>query len=161
MPRTASHLAHLVDLHCRARGSPQPDAQFHGGYALADDTKCAVHVVCRGELIEFVVTAGRVSAAPPDTDHADPHDDDHDDWNFLPWIEPVQALAATDEHNVVQASHGPTDFERSEVEPDTRLLVLRRWLSVDALDEATFSFVVREQRERAALWQSTFDLESA
>ena len=162
MQHTVSHLAHLVERHCRARGNPPPDAQLHSGYALADDTKCAVHVVCRGELIEFIVSAGRVPELSPGVDHDDHHAaDDPDDWNFLPWTEPVQALAGTDGHNPVQASQGPTDFERSEMEPDTRLLVLRRWLSVDALDVATFSLVVREQRERAALWQSTFDLESA
>ena len=144
----SARLAEIVRTHCLSRNLPIPEMSSHGGFALSGGEACAVHVSARGPLLEFVIAAGRV----PD-DMLAASDEPSEMPQFSTQAAPI---------SMAQDTSVPRHWmhERTEVDPQTRLLMLRRWLSFGQADEEIFSSTVNALRRQAHLWRTLFDLET-
>lgn len=146
----------LLEQHCTAGNFPRPQAERHGGYALRGNAGCAVHAICRGELLELVASAGCIPAelAPSSTETAE--------FRRMALPQPGLLRAADDTiPGSIDPALGSPGFERSEIDPETGQLILRHWLALEGLDEIAFSRAVEDMRQRAELWRIVFELENA
>ncbi|NDZ16588.1 hypothetical protein C7T35_04270 [Variovorax sp. WS11] len=145
----------LVEQHCTAGNLPLPQVQPHGGYAFSDGGICAVHAICRGQFLELTTSAGRIPltqmpARPPTSES----------WSLPLLNSGLLRPAEEGAPPSIGVTHGVAGFERSEIDLETRQLILRHWLAMEELDQPTFSRAVEGMRERAVLWNSLFELEN-
>jgi hypothetical protein len=142
-------LNEIVRTHCLSRRLPIPEMTPQGGFALHEGGACAIHVSARGSLLELVTAAGRIPEVmlSPSSDVPVMHQ------LSLPpdpmTVKPEDTSAARNWMH-----------ERTEVDPQTRLLILRQWLLHEKVNEEIFSAAVDTMRRHAHLWRTLFNLEA-